>query len=78
MVDIMKRLLLVITTIIFMVAILCGCNHENKNQEPTTATQESQIDSTVSQVTQSDDQKSDENNLPDETHEAVIDFSEFE
>lgn len=76
MVDIMKRLLLVIT-VIFMVATLCGCNHENKNEEPTTANQESQIDSTVSQATQNDDLNSNNNDLHDETHEAEIDFSEF-
>ena len=76
----MKRLLLVITTIIFMVAILCGCNHENENKEPTTATQDSQVDSTVVQATQSDAQNSDEieKDLPDEAYEAEIDFSEFE
>lgn len=59
-----------------MVAILCGCNHENKNKETTTATQESQVDSTLVQPTKSDDNSDEtEKEFSDETE---IDFSEFE
>ena len=82
MVDIMKRLLFAITTIIFVVSVLSGCNHKN-NKETVT-----QADSTVSHATESDTQNSDytasesENkdttNDTDKAHSAEIDFSEFE
>lgn len=82
MVDMMKRLLLAITTIIFVVSILSGCNHKKDNKETVT-----QADSTVSYATESDTQNSDDTvsklenkdtTNDDESHSAEIDFSEFE
>ena len=79
----MKRLLLAITTIIFVVSILSGCNHKNDNKETVT-----QADSTVSHATENDTQSSDDTasksenkdttNDTDKAHSAEIDFSEFE
>ncbi len=79
----MKRLLLAITTIIFVVSILSGCNHKNDNKETVT-----QADSTVSHATESNTQKSDgtasnsENKDTstdsEKAYSAEIDFSEFE
>lgn len=83
MVDMMKRLSLAITTIIFVVSVLSGCNHKNDNKETVT-----QADITVSYGTESDAQNSndtasqsedkDTTNDTDEVHSAEIDFSEFE
>jgi uncharacterized protein YxeA len=83
MVDIMKRVLLAITTIIFVVSILSGCNHKNDNKETVT-----QADSTVSYATENGNQKSDDTasksenkdttNNSDKAYSAEIDFSEFE
>ena len=79
----MKRLLLAITTIIFVVSILSGCNHKNDNKKTAT-----QADSTVSHATESDTQNSDDTASKsenkgttsdiDKAHSAEIDFSEFE
>lgn len=79
----MNRLLLAITTIIFVVSVLSGCNHKNDNKETVT-----QADSTVSYATESDTKGSDdtENNSEnkgttsdtEKTDSAEIDFSEFE
>lgn len=77
MVDTMKRLLLAITTIIFVVSVLSGCNHKNDNKETVT-----QADSTVSHATESDTANNSENkgttSDTEKADSAEIDFSEFE
>lgn len=73
----MKRLLLAITTIIFVVSALSGCNHKNDNKETVT-----QDDSTVSYATESDTANNSENkgttSDTEKADSAEIDFSEFE